>query len=111
VLTKLPFLAPTAYLEPYHDPTDEPTAPVLRTLDPPCRSSAWKRILTVFETKNAAPSFFAFDQQQLSREDLKGALALTIATGPTKNSIRTDLSQPCATVLIYDEITAPPPQH
>ncbi|TKA54345.1 Mitogen-activated protein kinase 2 [Rhodotorula sp. CCFEE 5036] len=49
------------YLEPYHDPTDEPTAPVL------------------------PPSFFAFDQQQLSREDLK--------------------------VLIYDEITAPPPQH
>ncbi|BGP15885.1 mitogen activated protein kinase [Rhodosporidiobolus nylandii] len=49
------------YLEPYHDPEDEPTAPVL------------------------PPAFFAFDQQQLSREQLKK--------------------------LIFDEITAPPPQH
>lgn len=35
------------YLDPYHDPDDEPVAPVL------------------------PPSFFAFDQQQLSREQLK----------------------------------------
>ncbi|BGP07839.1 mitogen activated protein kinase [Rhodotorula toruloides] len=49
------------YLEPYHDPHDEPTAPVL------------------------PPAFFAFDQQQLSREQLK--------------------------TLIYEEITTPPPQH
>ncbi|GJN89177.1 hypothetical protein Rhopal_002151-T1 [Rhodotorula paludigena] len=49
------------YLEPYHDPADEPTAPVL------------------------PPAFFAFDQQQLSREQLK--------------------------TLIYEEITSPPPQH
>ncbi|GAA5928216.1 mitogen-activated protein kinase [Sporobolomyces koalae] len=49
------------YLDPYHDPEDEPVAPVL------------------------PPSFFAFDQQQLSREQLK--------------------------TLIYEEITAPPPQH
>lgn len=51
----------TAYLDPYHDPEDEPVAPVL------------------------PPSFFAFDQQQLSREQLK--------------------------TLIYEEITSPPPQH
>lgn len=38
-----------------------------------CRSSAEARS-DHFETKNAAPSFFAFDQQQLSREDLKGAV-------------------------------------
>ena len=38
---------PSAYLDPYHDPEDEPVAPVL------------------------PPSFFAFDQQQLSREQLK----------------------------------------
>ncbi|GAA5844393.1 hypothetical protein JCM3766R1_006378 [Sporobolomyces carnicolor] len=49
------------YLDPYHDPDDEPVAPVL------------------------PPSFFAFDQQQLSREQLK--------------------------TLIYEEITSPPPQH
>ncbi|GAA5848127.1 hypothetical protein JCM9279_007465 [Rhodotorula babjevae] len=50
------------YLDPYHDETDEPTAPVL------------------------PPAFFSFDQQQLDREQLKRLIYDEITSPPPQHS-------------------------
>lgn len=64
-------------LKPYHDPTDEPTAPALD------------------------PSFFDFDngKEQLSKEQLKGLYG-TVGNIPMCLIL-------ALVVLIYDEVTKP----
>lgn len=56
------------YLEPYHDAEDEPVAEILRTL-----LSLFFRLALRGTDGNGlvAASFFAFDREQLSREELK----------------------------------------
>ncbi|KAM0787770.1 MAP kinase Pmk1 [Microbotryomycetes sp. NB124-2] len=58
------------YLEPYHDPDDEPTAEVL------------------------PPEFFHFDREQLSREQLKELIYTEITSPPRQGAVNPSTSSP-----------------
>ncbi|ORY92954.1 putative MAP kinase [Leucosporidium creatinivorum] len=57
------------YLEPYHDPDDEPNADVLRRSI--LRTSTELEAELTFHSLFTAAEFFSFDKEQLSREQLK----------------------------------------